>query len=258
MDTSELFYHATMQAMELRRIHNGQRLWDATGGVVQHGLLTGYYLGDRATWRTADNGAKLLGLYEQEVCDLIARIKGNRSTLVDLGAADGFYGVGLIATNHFQQSYCYEVVPESRENLKQIAEQAGVGDRVHIFGEATSNFTAELTAAGVQFSDAVVLCDIEGYEFQVLTRNCLADMKDAHIIIEVHDFCVVDGSGPQQLRELIERAGEFFHIHEYKAGARDLSSIPLIADHWNDNDRWLLCSEGRAKLMSWLHFEPKG
>lgn len=257
METSDLFDHATTQAIQMRRAYNGRRLWEATGGIVQHGLLKGYFLGERATWRPEDNGTKLLGLYEQEVCDLIGRVKGSRKTLVDLGAADGLYGVGLVATNHFERSYCYEVVADSRENLRQLAGQAGVGDRVHIFGEATSDFPAELAAAGVQFSDAVVLCDIEGYEFQVLTRECLAQLKDAHVIVEEHNFCISNGWGPKLLRELIERASEFFNVYEIKAGARDLSNIPLVADHWTDNDRWLLCSEGRAKLMSWLYFEPK-
>jgi hypothetical protein len=258
METSDLFHQVTVQAIEMRRVFIGRRVWEQTGGIVQHGLLKGYYLGDRATWRHQDNGAKLLGLYEQEVCDLIAKIKTGRSTFVDLGGADGFYAVGLVATRHFERSYCYEIDLASRENLGQMAAQAGVGGEVHLFGAATCNFPAELVAQGVQFSDSVVLCDIEGHEFDVLTRECLEQLKDAHVIVELHDFLVPDGHGPRLYRELVERAAEFFNIHEYRTGARDLRNIPLLDDHWTDSDRWLACSEGRAKLMSWLHFEPKG
>ena len=40
-----------------------------------------------------------------------------------------------------------------------------------------------------------------------------------------------------------------------KNAARDLSWIPEL-DAMNDSDRWLICSEGRPKLMSWLIFAP--
>lgn len=257
VESRDLFYHLTVEAIEMRRIFIGRRVWQATGGIVQHGLMAGYYLGDRATWRHQDNAAKLLGLYEQEVCELIGRLKSGRSTLVDLGAADGFYAVGLVATGNFERSFCYEIEAASRENVRHIAAAAGVGDRVHVFGAATPLFPRELTAIGVQFSDAVVLCDIEGAEFDVLTRGCLEEIRDAHVIVELHDFQIPNGAGPQAYRDLISRASEFFTIREYRTGARDLSGIPMFSDHWTDTDRWLACSEGRAKLMSWLHFEPK-
>jgi hypothetical protein len=257
VESRDLFYHLTTEAIEMRRIFIGRRVWQATGGVVQHGLLAGYYLGDRATWRHQDNAAKLLGLYEQEVCELIGRIKADRSTFVDLGAADGFYAVGLVATRHFERSYCYEIDDASRENLREMANRADVGANVHLFGAATASFPAELVAHGVRFSDSVVLCDIEGHEFEVLTRECLEQLKDAQVIVELHDFQIANGHGPRLYRELLERAGEFFNIREYRTGVRDLSKVPLFDDHWTDTDRWLACSEGRAKLMTWLHLEPK-
>lgn len=252
----QLFNELATEAAELKRIVISQRLWNETGGIVKHGLLKGYYLGERATWRPQDNAAKLLGLYEQEVCELIGRIAPGRSTLVDLGAADGFYGVGLIATNCFDQSYCYEIDDDSRENLRALAMAAGVADRVHLYGAATSSFAGDLQHAGVDFSDTVVLCDIEGAEFEVLTREALAAMRRAHVIVEIHDFQIPGGHGPALLTALVDRATEFFSIHEYRTSARDLSGVSVPAEHCADNDRWLTCSEGRAKLMSWLHFAP--
>jgi len=38
-------------------------------------------------------------------------------------------------------------------------------------------------------------------------------------------------------------------------GSRDLSTYPEL-QQWNDLDRWLICSEGRAQLMSWVRFDP--
>jgi hypothetical protein len=255
MKTEDLFLHATGQAVEARRMYLSRRIYEQTGGVVQRGLLAGYHIGEDITWRESDNACKLVGLYEQEVCDLISRVKTGRHTLVDLGGADGFYGVGLVATGHFRHSYCYEMEENSRKNIRIIASRSGVQDSVNIFGTATPAFTSELTQQGVDFADAVVLVDIEGAEFEVLTHACLAHMKDAHVIVELHDFLVQDGQRAAQ--DLIERAADFFDIDVYRTGARDLSGIPMFDGEWTDSDRWLVCSEGRAKLMSWLHFSPK-
>jgi hypothetical protein len=255
MEIDDLFQHATQQAVEARRIYLARRVADATAGVVQHGPLTGYYLGNKVTWRESDNGAKLLGLYEKEVCELLDLLSKDRHVLVDLGGADGFYGVGLIASGKYKESHCFEIVDASRQNIVDIANSAGVASQVHVYGAATPSFASDLKQQGVDFAQAVVLCDIEGAEFDVLTNECLHALKDAHVIIEVHDFLV--HGGREKYVDLLQRADEFFHVSEIKTGARDLSGIPLLADHWTDTDRWLLCSESRAKLMSWLYFAPK-
>ncbi|MDR5853719.1 hypothetical protein P9239_15500 [Caballeronia sp. LZ062] len=251
------FIKMSAEVVEARRMYNGRRLWRATNGVVQHGLLKGYFLGERATWRYEDTGTKLVGLYELEVCELIRRIHRGRSTFIDLGAADGFYGIGLVSTGVFERSICYEIDEASRDNLRNLANERGVGDRVNILGAVTSTFADELSAHGVDFKDCVLLCDIEGHEFETLTRECLRTLRHAHVIVEIHDFMIVGPDRHTWLPNLVARASDYFNVTEIKAGARDLTQIPLIADNWTDSDRWLLCSEGRAKPMTWLHFEPK-
>ncbi|MEQ5839204.1 hypothetical protein N0A02_07100 [Paraburkholderia acidicola] len=241
--------------VEARRLYLANRLMDITGGVIQHGPMRGYNLGELATWRVADNSAKILGLYEQEICELLAELGKTRHTLIDLGAADGFYGVGMVASGCYQRSHCFEIVDESRDNIRKIAASAGVGERVHLHGAATENFMAELQAYHVALADSVVLCDIETHEFDVFTEECLKSLSDAHIIIEIHDFMIADGKAKYE--GLLSRAGQHFEIREIKTGARDLSTIPILSDHWTDSDRWLLCSESRAKLMSWLYLRPR-
>ena len=256
-DAKAMLDRMTSEGAELRRYFLMDRLMEVTHGIVQHGPLTGFNIGTRATWRASDNSAKVLGLYEQEVCNLLDELSLRRRTLVDLGGADGFYGVGMVATGKYSQSYCYEISPDSRENLREIARASGVESRVHIYGEATAGFARELSAMGVDFSDSVVLVDIETAEFNVLTTECLRDLRNAHVIVEIHDFMLGGGVGKKEYLNLIERAQEFFDIKEIKTGARDLSTIPILSDHWTDTDRWLLCSESRAKLMSWLHLIPR-
>lgn len=244
-------------AADLYRFILMRRVMHVTGGVIQHGPLAGFNIGQFATWREDDNAAKLLGFYEQEVCTLLARLAGpQRDVLVDLGGADGYYAVGMIARGIYRESHCFEIVDASRANIAAIATANGVADRVHLYGAATPSFAADLVSRGIDFRRASVLVDIESAEFEVLTAECLHDLRHAHVIVEIHDF-MRPHDGAQRYAELCERAQVEFNVHVLTTGARDPSAIPLLRSGWTDTDRWLLCSESRATLMTWLYLEPK-
>ncbi|KWF37389.1 hypothetical protein [Burkholderia pseudomultivorans] len=252
----DMLHERFSDGAELYRFLLSQRLMHATGGVVQHGPLTGFNIGTRATWRASDNGAKLLGFYEKEVCDLLAELAVEREALVDLGGADGFYAVGMVKTGVYQQCHCFEIEDASRENIAAIAEVNGVRDRVHLYGVATPTFARVLTERGVDLARSTVLIDIESAEFEVLTLECLQDLRRAHVIVEIHDF-MRPHDGKHRYAELLERAAQVFDVRAFTTGPRDPSQAPLLNQGWTDTDRWLVCSESRATLMTWLHFAPK-
>ncbi|KVV25045.1 hypothetical protein WK78_02795 [Burkholderia cepacia] len=252
----DLLHQRFWDGAELYRFLLGQRLMHMTGGVVQHGPLKGFNIGTRATWRASDNGPKLLGFYEQEVCDKLYWLRAGRDTLIDLGGADGFYAVGMLKNDLYQQCHCFEIEDASRQNIAAIAEENGVRDRIHLYGAATSTFARDLTDRGVDLARAVVLIDIESAEFDVLTAECLNDLRAAHVIVEIHDF-MRPHDGTQRYAELLERAEKVFDVRPFTTGPRDPSQIPLLSQGWTDTDRWLVCSESRATLMTWLHLSPK-
>ncbi|AFJ90394.1 hypothetical protein MYA_6060 (plasmid) [Burkholderia sp. KJ006] len=252
----DMLHERFWEGAELYRFLLSQRLMHATGGVVQHGPLAGFNIGTRATWRASDNGSKLLGFYEKEVCDLLAELAVERETLVDLGGADGFYAVGMVKTGVYQHCHCFEIEDASRENIAAIADANGVRDRVHLYGAATPTFARILTDRGVNLARSTVLIDIESAEFDVLTSDCLQDLRRAHVIVEIHDF-MRPHDGKQRYAELLERAAQVFDVRVFTTGLRDPSQAPLLNEGWTDTDRWLVCSESRATLMTWLHFAPK-
>ncbi|HGO6074593.1 TPA: hypothetical protein ACK3Q6_004444 [Burkholderia cepacia] len=254
-EMEQMLEYRTADAAELRRFILTRRLMHLSGGVILHGPLAGFNLGTLATWREADNAPKLLGFYEQEVCGLLAHIASTRDVFVDLGGADGYYAVGLIAQNFYRESHCFELEEQSRANIAHNATINGVSDRVHVYGAATPAFATELASRGVDFSRAAVLIDIEGGEFDVLTDECLHQLRHAHVIVEIHDFMRSDGK--DRLPELLDRVRPIFNVHALRTGARDPSQIPELAQGWTDTDRWLLCSESRATLMTWLYLQPK-
>lgn len=247
-------FASTMEVIEQRRLHNAVRLLEATQSTVQHGLLKGYKLRPPFKWGLGDIAGQLLGLYEQEVCAVLQYVANRRRFLVDLGAANGFYGVGLVAADRFERSVCFEMDAEARDILADNARHFDVSDRVTVLGTAEAGFIEKIVSTGLPLADAVFLVDIEGAEFDILKPEVLARLSDTYLVIENHDFMHLHRT--EASRRLIEQARRFFHVAEITAGPRDVRRIPLLADHWNDNDRWLICSESRAKLASWFVLTP--
>jgi hypothetical protein len=98
-----------------------------------------------------------------------------------------------------------------------------------------------------------VLVDIEGFEFQLVNGDFFGHFSSSDVIVELHDFMVE--SGPQKLQELLHCSSATHTVTRFSTGARDLASIKEL-ETLTDSDRWLVCSEGRPRLMSWLHFSP--
>lgn len=236
-----------------RRIKLSDDLSKKMDNTVRYGPFKGFLLGKGFEWSKADIGNMLLGLYEKEVLQAICEVSNNRKVLIDLGAADGYFAIGCLISNMFNNVYCYELSEKSRKNLFNNAVLNRVQDRIEITGIATNSFPVELQKKGVDFSQSVVLCDIEGGEFELFDDNVLNALKDTIIIIEIHDW---HKDGASRYKKLQERAVKYFNITKLTTRSRDLSLFPELA-HLSDDDRWLVCSEGRHYLTTWLKLDPK-
>jgi hypothetical protein len=254
MTSDELVSHVTGHAVELRRRLLSNYYHDMFSGKIQQGPLKGFPVERAPKWGTGDVASKLFGLYEQEVLTIVESCIGRKTILVNLGAADGYYGIGLIATNNFPRSVCYELSDEGKSSIEKCALEHAVSDRVLLFGAASNQFPADLKRLGLAVEDMLVLCDVEGAEFEIFDENCLKNLEGSEVIIELHEFMVQNGA--DNIQSLFDRARRHFDVRLFKTGYRDLSGIPEL-DGLGDSDRWLICSEGRSKMMSWMHLTSR-
>ncbi len=51
-------------------------------------------------------------------------------------------------------------------------------------------------------------------------------------------------------------AKNFHKVSTITTSSRDLSRFPELRNY-EDSDRWLIASEGRPRLMTWLRLDPK-
>jgi len=54
---------------------------------------------------------------------------------------------------------------------------------------------------------------------------------------------------------LISLASRYFSVSVITQGHRDPAKFTELSE-WPDDDRWLLCSESRSRVMRWLVCEP--
>ena len=152
-----------LRDVEAVKIEQAARYFAMFGGVVAHGPFSGFRMQQTQYWSHYDATAKLFGLYEKEVADRLVALSASHDTFIDIGAADGYFGVAAVCCGHFRQSVCFEISPTGRQSIRHAAELNGVADRVDIRGEADA---AELKNVIDRCpGPAAVLIDIEGAEF---------------------------------------------------------------------------------------------
>jgi hypothetical protein len=245
--------HPEVQNFLLRK--HLQRLSEIIKGMhnnmVQYGPFKGLKFSEDSHWGASDRGAMILGLYEQDVLNEFLNIPERFTTFIDLGAADGYYGVGVLVNNLFKKSYCYEITEAGRDVIAKNASLNNVSDQVVIRGEATKNLANEIPKSDL--INSVLFVDIEGAEFDLFDQYLYKSFSNSIIFIELHEFFFTDGE--EKLNTLISNSLSTHSAKFIKMGNRNLSKFPELKQ-WNDLDRWILCSEGRPQLMTWVRFDP--
>lgn len=239
-------------AIEKKRKLLSRQLSLRSAHTVQYGPFKGMKFAPEDWWGGADRGAMLLGLYEKEVLQSMMQIEPHRDVFVDLGAADGYYSIGALTSGRFKSSHAFEITEQGRRVIASNAQLNACSDRLSIHGKATPDFYQVLSED--ELRRALVLIDVEGAEFDILQPTTLQHLKNCVVIVELHDWFF--GDGERKLAQLKQDAAPFFELSTLTMGARDLSTYPELT-LFDDSERWLMASEGRNRLMTWLRLDPR-
>lgn len=236
---------------EIRRIHLSNKIDELLFSTVKYGSFAGLRLTHQSSWDPSTRGNMLLGLYEKEVVTSIVTSSYQKDYFIDIGAADGYLCLGVLAAKLFKHSYCFESTSKGQETILANAKLNNLTNQISLFGKAEENFLSNIPQSHLK--NSLVLIDIEGAEFDILTSDNIEKLKGAHLIIELHHMFLHNGN--LLLSSLRERVEKMFKIELLEVGPRDLSGIPEISN-WSDTDRWILCSEGRPMAPIWWKLTP--
>ena len=94
----------------------------------------------------------------------------------------------------------------------------------------------------------------EAFKLIIIILSYVAiGFKQSVIFIELHDWFFPDGK--ERLDRLKNEVEKYFKITVLTTTSRDLSVFEELQS-MSDTDRWLICSEGRPKLMNWWKLDP--
>lgn len=156
------------------------------GLEVGHGPFEGMDYPEEAVGRATWLAPKLLGTYEWELAAVIADvIAADFPAIVNIGAGEGFYAVGLALKSPSSTVYAFETDAGERRLCKSMAERNGVSGRVVVEGTCDLDRLSTLTPA-VGAARTFVLSDCEGSELQLLRPDVVPLLTSATLLVELH------------------------------------------------------------------------
>jgi hypothetical protein len=192
----------------------------------------------------------ILGSQELELREAIdSIIARSYRTIVNIGAADGYYAVGLAMRSPSARVEAFEALPEFHPLIARTAAANGVADRLSTGGACTREvLRARLAAAE---DSTLILMDIEGGEVELLDPQAVPQLARSDILVETHDAFVADATAT-----LIDRFRSTHDIACYAARPRVLGDFP--PDFLPRLRRWFpalaveLMNERRTGQQRWL------
>jgi hypothetical protein len=162
----------------------GNQIFDITGGKVIAGPFEGMRYINEATGSAFC--PKLLGTYEMELSEPIAAaIAADYDVLIDIGAAEGYYAVGMAYRCPKLRVLAFEQSETAQSLLRSLIVLHNAANRVEVRGNCTH---AELSSSlGDGRRRALVICDIDGGELDLLNPDAAPELRRADILVELHD-----------------------------------------------------------------------
>jgi hypothetical protein len=192
---------------------------------------------------------KLVGTYEQELHPVLTRILATPYDLIiDVGCAEGYYAVGLARALPGAVVRAYDVDTGALSKLARLAALNGVEARIEPGGLCTA---AELQR--MVGHRALVVCDIEGAERDLLDPVTAPALSHADVLVEIHD-----GPGKREIRDLLETRFARTHRTTFIAHQpRSRGDGARIRCLLGPSSRWRAVDEARRLGITWGFFEAR-
>ena len=240
--------------VKLRRRRVSKNLFDMYDGEVQRGPFVGLKLDRKNTASKGLLALKIFGLYESVIVDAITE-SGPYGDLINIGACDGYFTLGLLKSGLAERSICFEVFEKRQQAIRRYAADNGLSDQVIVLGEATESIGAEIAKFEFEPERSLMICDIEGAEFELLTTSFLRQLQGSTMIVELHDR--LNFGTTEKRQQLIDRLPENYQHRVIKWQPPEFDDIQELHE-LTDNDLALVLSEGRKVRGEWLFAWPTG
>ena len=234
-------YHLAAGA---RLLFVARQMIKITGRNVLNGPFAGISLYEKESWAEGNLAAKILGCYEMELVPAIEKAIAKKPEIViNIGAGDGYYSLGLAKRLPDSLVYAFDINTEAQEICIISAVENDLLGQITIAGECTNQKLIELASTGKK---TLIVMDCEGAEINLLNQETVASLRNCDIIVECHDF-----GNPQITPTLLANMAGRFTTETITQTGRNPMGFPFL-NSFSDLDRWLMVCEFRPEAMHWL------
>jgi hypothetical protein len=198
---------------------------------------------------------KVFGTYENELAPAIEAIyRSHCDRIVDVGAAEGYYAVGMALRNPEAQIVAFEINPSARHYLRRLTRCNDVSKQITIRCECTVDSLGEALSGAKR---PAVICDCEGAESRLLDPDRIDSLRRALILVETHDGLQTRDGVLEGITTGLQK--RFAHTHDSEviaSRARQRQDLPGEYAGLDDTDADEAMNEGRP-WAQWLFLRPK-
>lgn len=189
---------------------------------------------------------KLIGSYESELHPFMDELKINKpDVVINVGAAEGYYSVGLKLMLENIDVLAYDIDPKSKEKTLELSKLNNVE-------VACKNKFLSSELDGLEKKDIFILCDIEGDELKLFSKDEIIKYENCRIIIETHSTKI--GHSKDILPNLFSKTHDIKIIDQKGS---DSFEVPESIVQSNHLDILLSKWECRTHPTPWLVLTPK-
>lgn len=219
-------------------------------GKVLSGPFRGVCYGKKAVGSVL--APKIFGTYEKELWPIWDEIiKTEPSSIVDVGAAEGYYAVGFSVRMRNCKVIAFETTAEGRQQIRNNARKNRCLTNMKILGKCTAK---SLKEAVLRYAPKFMIMDVEGAEKNLLTDPSIKLLKKTNLIVELHPWIV------KNIKTFLWRKFKKTHqLSSIRTKPRSYFDIPktkpldwIFARWWKE-----LVDERRPEPMEWLVIRPR-
>jgi len=174
------------------------------GWSVKYGPFTGMKYVDTA--RLSKLLPKIIGSYEMELHPIIYDLLKKRfNVVIDVGCAEGYYAVGFAVKSNSDVVFAFDIDNTARVLCHKMAIMNDVENRVIIGGMCTPEILNIFCS-----KNCLVICDCEGYEYDLLDPVKVCYLKSAYILVEMHEWH--NPEIPEIINKRFEKTHDFTYV----------------------------------------------
>ena len=221
------FPYDTTNTWEMNRA-----LFERLGNHVQEGPFKGMWIPEESAWDDSQ-GMKLIGGYEYELQPTIRKaIERQPYVIANIGAAEGYYAIGIARALPFAWIIVSEIDKKSIELCRLAAKENKVLNRIRF------QYSFPLNEVNL------MIVDCEGCEKQLLQHH--DQLINCDLVVECHD--AVEPNITEQIAEKFAATHHvqiIYPVPDYKHKFKLNEKFVVLQDVRPDRVAWLACWASR-------------